>query len=255
MTEFTVIYYDYGLYSSNKVKIKRIMSNHGLKWNASKYVEHNIEETVNSFKIFGYIDKINNDDNLKNRTSSSGIWESSSEAIKAIMLEKRNEEEHLPVMLIFKGTEGSDFYTEFVNYCVKLGCWVSKVVQEDDKFTEIFKKRINIELVEKLNNIQLSKSSMKENFLNKISEYKKHGHDFSDTFINGWQDCIQKYGYYSLKDLLNEIEKKNELKNDVSKNEVQGKNVAECQPSAMLSNNERVFTKKKFTIKMKNVTG
>ncbi len=212
MSEFTVIYFDYGVYSNNKIKVKKIMSDNGLKWNFKKNLDLGPEEVLNNFEIFGRLDKISDDKLLNGRKGSQGVWESEENAIKAVMIEKKSEDEHLPVLMIFKGNETGEFYKKFIGYCIGLGCTIAKVVEEEGKFLKIFEKRVNIELVSRLDSVEGSKSVMKEMFLNRIDELSGIGYKFSSSFIEGWKECISKYGFYTTKELYDEIEKNNELR-------------------------------------------
>ncbi len=209
MTEYTTIYFDYGIYHSKKVKVKKIISSYGLLWNHGKIKDLSVDEMLKVFEVFKCGDKTKNDNNLRSRAGSSGVWKSGNNSVKIIMFNKVREDEHLPVLMIVKG-ESNIFYQKFIKYVVGLGCEVGKVVEsEDGKFEEIFKKKINVELVEKLNNVELIKESIKNNFLCHMEELKRHGVGMSESFIKGWIDCIYKYGEYTFNMLIQEIEKKN----------------------------------------------
>jgi hypothetical protein len=272
--EFTTFYFDYNIYNSNKIKLKKIINNYGMKWNNGKMkLEISWDELLESFKFFKCDDKIISDKNLVGRTGSVGLWESSKEAVKIITIDKKDESEHLPVLLVHRGEEG-EFYKDFIKTCVPLGCEIGKIVETEEGFEVLFKKRINVDLVEKLGNIELNKDTMKENFMNKIEELKKHGHEFSDDFVVGWIRCIYKYGYYSLNDLLAEIgnrkrlEGDNMIHNDLAQdnihqasflhtttNEHKPDDNAAGDSSPVAPPNLSVFKKKTFIIKMKkNVT-
>lgn len=260
--EFTIIYFDYGFYTENKSKIQKLRMLHGLKWNQSKVkIGIHYDEILSAYELFGMNDKIIKDENLKGRTGSVGIWENtvSDDAIKIIMFDKKNEDEHLPILLVYKGSE-EEFYKKLIELCVGLGCTLAKVVEIDGKFEELFKRKLNVELVEKLKNVELSKATMKENFINKIEEFKRHGHKFSDSFVAEWIKCIYKYGYYSMNDLLNEIKNKKRLDGDnmihsgyiiqdKSKDNVIREDASKTL--ATFSNNAIMFKKRIFTVRMK----
>src|SRR3970282_2115135 len=98
--DFTTIFFNYGVYSENKVRLKRMMNVNGFKWNNSKMkLGLSDDEIVNAFKFFKVDNRIIDDKNLIGRSGSVGVWEVGENAIKIIMLDKKNEEEHLPVLL------------------------------------------------------------------------------------------------------------------------------------------------------------
>lgn len=213
MMEFTTIYFDYGIYSPNKVKLKKIISEYRLKWIPSKMkLGISNEELFKAFKFFKVDNRVVNDENLKGRNGSVGIWESSSEAIKIIMIDKKEDSEHLPVLLVYKGIETSEFYQKFIQACIKLGCEVGKIIETEKGMEEIFKKRINIDLVNKLDSVEGTKEVMKEMFQNQINSMSNVGHLFSDDFIREWKKCIEKYANYTREMLYAEIRKVNDEK-------------------------------------------
>lgn len=205
--EFTTIYFDYSVYSQNKDRLKRMMNKFGFRWNASKMkLGLSNTQVVEVFKFFKVDNRINDDKNLVGRNGSGGVWEVGENAIKIIMFDKKSDDEHLPVLLVYKGTE-SDFYKGFIGECVKLGCEIGKIVESEKGMEEIFKKRINVDLIDRLNNVEASKEAMKINFINRVEQLKYIGYLFSESFIKKWCELIDKYGYYTDKMLFTEIEK------------------------------------------------
>lgn len=243
MTELTIIYFDYNIYSPNKVKVKKIIKNYGLEWQESKMkLGLSNKVIIEAYTLFKIEDKIIKDQNLKERTGSVGLWSNDDFAVKIIMFDKKSEDEHLPVLLVFKGLEASEFYHELMAYCASLGCTISKIVEVEGKYEEIFRKRINIELVNDLNSVEGSKKVLCEMFDSNIANVS-HGH-FTDEFITKWKECIQKYGKYTFKDFVKEME----LKNEKEKEE----NVTKVE-SIEKKSNEVVNKTHKFTIKRKEV--
>lgn len=204
LKEYTVLWFDYELYHKNKVKVKAIISKYGLVWNTGKVKLMTNEEMMESIHFFGLSKKIEEDSNLKGRGGSSGVWKSDKRLIKIIMFEKRNIDEHLPVILIYKNTENefSDsenendmFLGEFVNYCLSIGVSVSLMKKaEEGKLEEIYEKKLNIDLIKDLNNIDKKKEVMINNFKEEMYLRRNCEHKFSDKFIDGWTECIRKYG-------------------------------------------------------------
>ncbi len=211
---YITIYFGYGLYTNHKTKIKSIANKHGLRWDNSKEIKLTAVQTYEVYEFFKQEDKINNDVNLKGRSSSSGIWMNSitGEALKIIGFEKRSSTEHLPIMLIYRGREG-EFSTELLEYCIPLGCEIGKAIDIDGKIELVYKRRLQAE--ENETNISchedliVNKEVMKSNFLGRVMEVNRHKNEqekYSTAFIAGWQKLIDKYGLYSYKMLSDELE-------------------------------------------------
>ena len=243
--EFTTIFFGYGVYSQNKDRLKKMMSKDGFKWNASKMkLGVSSDVIVEAFKFFKCENRI--DDNLKGRGGSTGVWEVGDRAVKIIMFDKKSEDEHLPVLLVYKGTE-NEFYRSFISECIKLGCEIGKVVETEKGVEEIFKKRVNIELVTKLDSVEGSKEVMKEMFINRVNELKGLGYFFSENFIKGWKNCIDKYGLYTDKMLYAEQQNNNVLNNNVLNNNLNN-NVPKEQEKIQIEH-EKIITGSKFYIR------
>lgn len=206
--EYTVIWFDYGLYNRNKRNLKKIRDEYGLVWNEGKITQLSWDEIIEAFKLFGMGDKISRDTELLERSGSAGVWQSDNNHVKIIMFEKKNEEEHLPVLMVYKGNEG-EFYKKYMGYCKDIGCEIAKIVDMGDgKFEEVFKKRINVELIGLLGDNVNIKEVLKKQFMVDIEFKREIGIVFSDEFVKGWVECIDRWGLYTDKMLYEEISKK-----------------------------------------------
>jgi len=245
MTELTMIYFNYNIYNANKVKVKNIISKYGLSWQASKMklgLPHEI--ILEAYKLFKIDDKISKDENLKGRSGSVGLWSNEKFSVKIIMFDKKTEDEHLPVLLVFKGIETSEFYHDLMAYCANLGCTISKIVEVDGKYEEIFRKRINIELVNDLNSVSGTKKVLCNMFDNHINN-TGHG-KFSDSFIAKWKECIKKYGNYTFRDLINEMIENEKKRMLIKTNDVENKIIKDKEET-------RIDVKHKFKIKRREI--
>lgn len=217
--DFTTVYFNYNVYTNNKIQLKKIISKHGLKWIPSKMkMGISWNEICEVAKFFKVEDRVIEDKNLVGRNGSTGMWESSSEAIKIFMFDKKVDSEHLPVLIVYKrnivSEKSSIFYNEFVSECIKLGCEIGKLIEDEGKLQLIFKKRVNIELAARLDTVEGSKEVVKEMFINRISELGNIGYKFSSSFIEGWKKCIDKYGIYTDKMLYDEFDNINKKRED-----------------------------------------
>lgn len=191
MEEYTVIHFDYGSYLSNKVEVKKIISDHELIWKDTKVkIGLPYESILGIYKFFKIDDKLINDKRLVERTGSIGIWSNPESAIKIVIFDKKNKEEQLPVLLIYKGTETCKFYREFMASCIRFGCTLSKVVENNNICEEIFRKQLNFELINSLNNDEENKRIIERNF----TIHNEIRGNYSNDFIGKWKSCIQKYG-------------------------------------------------------------
>ena len=208
MTELINIFFNYGIYSLNKENIKKIISDNGLRWNENKVkLELSYEDILDIYKLFKIEDKIINDKTLKDRIGSVGMWNDLNNAVKIIIFSKKYDDEFPPVLLVFKGDETCSFYKTLIKYCVSLGCTISKIVELDGKFEEVFRKRINVELISALDNDEETKKMLINLFDFDISKSY-----FSDSFVIKWKECIKNWGLQTVNDLKIEIEKSNEMK-------------------------------------------
>lgn len=221
-TKFTIIYLENGMYHTNKDSIKEIIRRYGLIWNDTKLRSGmSYDLMVDIYKTFKIEDNIVGDKSLVGRGGSSGIWESSTNAVKIIVFDKIVEDEHLPVLLVYKGDEGA-FYKEFVVKCISVGCEVSKVIEKegsDGEYEQIFRKKKNIEMMLLLNDSFASRKIMVDNFLGRMKAMEKVGEMSSEEFIDGWKTLIMKHGTYTDKMLFDEYF---EYDNDLDKDENEG---------------------------------
>lgn len=204
--EFTVIWFDYGMYHNNKYRLKKIIHGYGLVWNGGK-VRNDLdyEVLVDIYKVFRVENRVVGDKKVEGRSGASGIWESMGNAVKIIMFDKKNESEHLPVLMVYKGEE-SGFYKEFVRYCINIGCEVSKVVEgENGEYDEIFKRKKNVLLYTMLSDEFSQRQLMIDGFLRRVKELEVIGNMTSKEFVRGWKELISKYGMYTDKMLFNEL--------------------------------------------------
>lgn len=220
-TKFTVIYLENGMYHTNKDSIKEIIRRYGLIWNDTKLRSGmSYDLMVDIYKTFKIEDNIVGDKSLVGRGGSSGIWESSTNAVKIIVFDKIVEDEHLPVLLVYKGDEGA-FYKEFVVHCISIGCEVSKVIEKEGsegEYEQIFRKKKNIEMMLLLNDSFASRKIMVDNFLGRMKAMEKVGEMSSGEFIEGWKALIMKYGTYTDKMLIDNYFDKGIEENEGEKN-------------------------------------
>lgn len=202
MKEYTVIYFPNGLYFTNRNRLEKILNGNELVWNEMKVVKLSPEDVLGVYIVFGYRDSIAGDVNLKRRSGSSEIWQKGSDCfVKGVFFEKRSEDEQLPVLMIIKECEGSKFYSDFIKYCIGIGCTLSKVAEDRGKFKEVFKKRtLDDNLVKRFINSENTKDTMKEIFLNRISQFNSI-YKFDNGFIKEWLAMIEKHGKYYDKEL------------------------------------------------------
>ncbi len=203
--EFTVIWFDYGMYHSNKYGLKKIIHEYGLAWNEGKVkTDLDYEVLVDIYKVFRVENRVVGDKNIEDRSGVSGIWESRENVIKIIMFDKKDENEHLPVLMVYKGEE-SGFYKEFIRLCVNIGCEISKIVEgENGEYDEIFKRKKNVLLYSMLSDEFSQRQLMIDGFLRRVKELEVVGNMTSKEFISGWKELINKYGTYTDKMLFSE---------------------------------------------------
>jgi hypothetical protein len=198
MTDLTVIFFDYNLYHNNKVKVKKIISDYNLKWDNRK-VKICLDNLhlVEAYKTFCIYDKISSDTNLTGRMCSVGMWSNDLFAVKIIAFEKDNDTEHLPTLLVIKGEENNEFYRSLITYCVGIGCTISKIVEigSSGKYEEVFRRKLNVELMERLNTVSGNLELLELDF----------NSNYSRVFIDEWKRCIEKYGEYTLNNLTEEV--------------------------------------------------
>jgi len=186
MTNYYIIYFDYDLYHKNKYKLKQIMKYYGLTWDWSKVESLDAEQIDSIYKLSGI-------ENTVKRSGSSGIWSNGTDSVKALMFEKQNKDEHLPVLMICKFDVRTDFYTDFITYCYKIGCQIVKLTKDRGEYYFEFKKQLSEKkkrLMEMIDDKEATKNIKKNIFLTEI-KYRRGR--YSDSFINGWLRCIDMY--------------------------------------------------------------
>ncbi len=178
MSEYTIVVI-HG-WSKNGDDIKKILHNYNLKWNSTKILDLKYKDLLNIFSKFQLtkLDFVFNETDI----GSSGIWENEKEAVKIIKIESNNDVID-DVILMYKGIE-KEFYIEFLKRCKDICPLIRKIV--DNKIA--FEKRINVGLIEKLNNKDEEKKVKIKNFNTKIELMR----GFSDEFKKKWIKCIEK---------------------------------------------------------------
>lgn len=192
MNKYTTVYFDYELYHKHKRKIKaNIMSKYGLVWNPGKVKFLNADKIKEMYDVFHVT--YNND--MNSRDGKSGVWQNKFDVIKIVMFDKVDKNEHLPVLLIIKGDEVSQFYKELCDYCLNVvGCEIKKFTEsESGEIDEVFSKKINTGLVKCLNDKKGRAEVIKKSFHMKVECLKNIGINFSDNFVDKWDGCIDKY--------------------------------------------------------------
>jgi len=173
--EYTVVLlYDWNKHGSD---IKKMFQDNKLQWDSTKIKSLTNEELIDEYKKF----KVNNNFRLDTTmTGSSGIYKNVSDDI-AIKLVKIDDIDNM--LIVYKGIE-ENFYVELIKKFRDIGALVIKIV--DDEI--VFKKRINVELIKCLNDVQGEKNVKIRNFIEKtnllISLY-------SDDFKQQWIECIR----------------------------------------------------------------
>lgn len=210
MNEYTIIYFDYEKYHKYKNKVKSIFSDYFLNWDWTKRIHLKSDQIKNVYDTF----KIDIHDELIDRNGSSGIWANKYNAVKMVAYEKLDKNEHLPVILIIKGGN-TQFTKDVVEYCLKVvGCEVRKVEENDEgSFDEIFKSKLNVKLLSFLNDEDKKKENIKRLFLLKVNYLKDLGQDYSESFINKWLECIDKYGDGKKFNIINNVDDIDDIDN------------------------------------------
>lgn len=162
--------------------LKDIFRRNGVEWNSNKvenlgkddlieiFEKYKVDEYVGEYMV--YMDK-----------GKSGVWESSECAIKIVMIEGSDN-----VLLVFKKRVDSvgDIYKEFVKYCKKVG-GLAQLIGSNGEV--LFRDRINVELIKRLDDKAGERKVKIKNFVSKIE--LKFG-DFSDKFKEDWVECIRR---------------------------------------------------------------
>lgn len=182
--EYTVILlYDWSIRGDD---IKKMFHDNKLKWNSTKIKKLTTQELVDEYKKF----KVDNDFKIEETMiGSSGIYESDNKkensdiVIKIIKIETVDDTKTVDNMLIvYKGIE-ERFYIELMKKFRDIGCLIIKIVDDE----VIFKNRINVKLINSLNNNVSEKNVKIRNFIEKSSIVGI----FSDDFKQQWIKCIE----------------------------------------------------------------
>ena len=187
MIEYTsVLLYDW---SKHGDEIKRMFHDNKLKWNPTKIKRLTTEELSNEYIKF----KVDKDFKIEEiMIGSSGIYENkdSNIAIKIIKTESVVEtvDDIDNMLIIYKGIE-EKFYIELMKKFRDIGCLVIKIVDNEI----VFKSRINVKLINSLNDIQGEKDVKIGNFIKKTRILDSMFHEtYSDDFKQQWIECINK---------------------------------------------------------------
>lgn len=177
MVEYTVILlYEWSLYGND---IKKMFHNNKLEWNSTKIKKLTNEELKNEYIKF----KVNNDFKIDEyMIGSSGIYENKKLAIKIIKAEYIDDKIADNMLIVYKGIE-EKFYIDLIKKCRDIGCLVLKIVNDE----VVFKNRINVKLINKLNDIQGENDVKIKNFIEKTNIIGT----FSDDFKNKWIELIK----------------------------------------------------------------
>lgn len=204
MNTYTTIYFDYNMYQPNKHKLENLRSEFGVLWNEKKRKDDvRYQEILDIFKLFKTENRIINDANLRNRRGAVGLWENRTNALKIIVFNPFANE-NPPVLLVYKGNE-DEFYIDLIKMCINMGCEIGKLVEDENGIREVFKRKLSLEVIDKIQSSEESKETMKKLFDVRIYELQKHGYVFNNLFIEEWIRCINCYGYYNNNNLITEI--------------------------------------------------
>jgi hypothetical protein len=224
--QFTLIFFENGMYYVNRELLKEIISKYGLAWNVAKLrsrMSYTVMEDI--YKVFKIEDLVIDSEIVKGRSGSSGIWESPTNAVKIIVFDKAEDENlELPVLMVYKGDE-SAFYKEFLLKCIEMGCEISKVIEkEDGEYEQIFRKKKNVKMMKLLNDELAIRQIIINNFCGRIKAMKRVGAVYSNDFIEGWVALISERGTYTDKMLIdnfcNNIENNN-IEDDIENNNIE----------------------------------
>jgi len=177
MNSYTIfIIHEWGKHGDD---IKKIFHKYNLKWNSAKIVNLSHEDLKNILKKFQIVNdfRVRIDELNKNVSISSGVWENEDVSIKIIKIENDDD-----VILIHKGDE-EKLYSEFIEKCKYISPLIKKII--DDRI--IFERRINVKMIEKLNNKEAEKKVKIKNFITKTELME----GLSDEFKRKWIKCIE----------------------------------------------------------------
>jgi len=186
MTEYTVILlYNWSIHGD---EIKKMFHDNKLKWNSTKIKKLTTEELLNEYIKF----KVDKDFKIEEiMIGSSGIYENKDSNISIKIIKPESVVETVDdidnMLIVYKGLE-EKFYMELMKKFRDIGCTIIKIVNDEI----IFKNRINIELINSLNDIQGEKNVKIGNFIEKTRILNSMFHEtYSDDFKQQWIDCIK----------------------------------------------------------------
>lgn len=172
------VVYDWSKYGEG---LKNIFKKYGVKWNSDKMEKLNEEESKEILIKY----KVGNDFNCSVSIGKSGIWESKNCAIKIIMEDEKGGGSDIGLLVYRKRSLEDKLWSIFVKYCKDCGALVQVL---DENREVVFRDRINVELIKRINDKVDEKKVMTENFIEKcqIEEYL-----YGDSFKEKWVRCIK----------------------------------------------------------------
>ena len=175
MKVYTIILlYEWNIH---KDEIKKIFKDNDLIWNSNKIKKLTNEELLNEYIKF----KVDSEFEIKeNMDGSSGIYENKNSNILIKIIKINNTDN---ILIVYKGNE-TEIYKTLIKKCRNIGCLIIKIVDNEI----IFKDRLNVKLINTLDNIQKEKEIKIKNFIEKM---KFKISIFSDDFKNRWIKCIK----------------------------------------------------------------
>ncbi len=127
---------------------------------------------MNIYKKFKVEDVI-----TKGGKGKSGIWECSDCAIKIVI----NEDEDIGLLIYRKRNEKDKAWKDFVQYSKECGASVQFLDGEE----VIFRDRVNMKLINMINNKGGEKKVIIRNFIQKVEN------GLSDSFKGDWIRCVE----------------------------------------------------------------
>ena len=180
--EYTVVLlYEWSKYGD---MIKETFHHNKLKWNSTKIKKLTTEELINEYKKFKANDDFKIDETM---IGSSGIYENidNNIIIKIIKPKSVDDTKNVDdILIIYKGIE-ERFYIELMKKFRDIGCLIIKIVDDE----VIFKNRINVRLINSLNDNVGEKNVKIRNFIEKTNLLGSG--IFSDDFKKQWIECIE----------------------------------------------------------------
>lgn len=174
MGEYTVVLvYEWSKYG---VGIKDIFKNHRVKWNSGKKKNLKKDEILDIYKKF----KVENDDIVNKEIElkgKSGIWENADSAIKIVMIDGKD----IAIIIYKKKTDKDKAWKDFVKYSKDCG----SLIQFIEEGEVVFRDRVNVELINMMNNKNGERDVIIKSFMIKADGYRS-------SFKERWISCIMK---------------------------------------------------------------